>query len=113
MMTAVRSDAATKVRHFRIIVVMGWITHAANMAGCHIPPNRGRLHRRLGSASALGRGCTHHLLVSFFSCVTCVDLGPKDLLPRMGARRTHPGKVGSARRAQEDRATRSEADGPP
>jgi hypothetical protein len=43
MMTAVRSDAATRVRHFRIIVVMGWITHAANVAGCHIPPNRGRL----------------------------------------------------------------------
>src|SRR5687767_2614345 len=28
----------------------------------------------------------------------------------MNARQTHPGKVGSARRAQEDRATRSEAD---
>jgi hypothetical protein len=33
MMTAVRSDAAMRVRHFRIIVVMGWITHAANAAG--------------------------------------------------------------------------------
>ena len=33
MMTAVRSDTATNMRHFRIIVVMGWITHAANAAG--------------------------------------------------------------------------------
>jgi hypothetical protein len=43
MMTAVRSDAAMRTRHFRIIVVMGWITHAANMAGSHIPPSRSRL----------------------------------------------------------------------
>ena len=34
MMTAVRSDTATKMRHFRIIVVMGGITHAADAAGC-------------------------------------------------------------------------------
>ena len=33
MMTAVRIDAATRARLFRIIVVMGWITLAADAAG--------------------------------------------------------------------------------
>ena len=45
------------------------------------------------------------------SCVTCVDLGPKLPFSHAWAHaKPHPGKVGSARRAQEDRATRSEAD---
>jgi hypothetical protein len=43
MMTAVRIDAAMMVRHFRIIVVMGWITHAANAAGGLVQASSGRL----------------------------------------------------------------------
>ena len=64
MMTAVRIDAAMSVRHFRIIVVMGWITHAANAAGGLVQASPGAADAASGPASALGRGCTHHLLVS-------------------------------------------------
>ena len=37
MMTAVRIDAATIARPFRIIVVMGCITHAADVTGGLVP----------------------------------------------------------------------------
>jgi hypothetical protein len=41
MMTAVRIDAATMARPFRIIVVMGCITHAADAAGGLVPSRAG------------------------------------------------------------------------
>jgi 4-hydroxy-3-methylbut-2-en-1-yl diphosphate reductase len=109
MMTAVRSDAATRARLFRIIVVMGWFTHAADVAGgldCAEPAD---LVDRPGHRARSWVFASPPGLV--LSCATFADPDPNSPLPRKDARQTHPGKVGSARRAQEDRATRSEADG--
>jgi hypothetical protein len=40
MMTVVRIEAAIRPRLLRIIVVMGWITHAADVTGSHVPSGR-------------------------------------------------------------------------
>ena len=80
MMTAVRIDAAMMARLFRIIVVMGWITHAADAAGCLVPSRARRIHS----------ACPAHRARSWvyasppglvLSCATFVDVDPSSPSP--------------------------------
>src|SRR5687767_13530855 len=93
MMTAVRIDAATRARLFRIIVVMGWITHAANAAGGLVPCRPGA-NAAPGSALRARSWVYASPPGLVLSCVTSVDHGPRGLLPRTGARRNTPWEGG-------------------